>query len=197
MAEAGDNVVRLEPAQEALRHGFLGWQCRLRQLAVRQHSGKPTPGMCPVLHVAGREIGPVTVVLNKVDHQQDLSQFRFMAKRTHDPRERFKAAVDYLSATYFQTPASFTDCLTALFGPEATLPGRIAGRDDCMLAFTQFSQSFQLPCTATLLPADTPAYQATYWHNVLFNPATPGDARILAFTPDWARAQADPPPLGA
>ncbi len=32
---AGATVVRLEAAQAALRDRFLGWQCRLRQMAVR------------------------------------------------------------------------------------------------------------------------------------------------------------------
>ncbi len=37
-----------------------------------------------------------------------------------------------------------------------------------------------------------PAFQATYWHNALFNPALPGGLRVLAFQPDWARAEAEP-----
>ena len=37
-------------------------------------------------------------------------------------------------------------------------------------------------------------YQASYWHNKLFNPAMPADIRILAFAPDWSSAEADPPP---
>jgi len=31
-------------------------------------------------------------------------------------------------------------------------------------------------------------YQATYWHNRLFNPNPPPGAQVLAFTPDWAHA---------
>lgn len=193
MSESGGNVVRLEPAQAAMRQAFLGWQCRLRQIAIRQHDGRPTSGLCPELDVAGQPIGPITVVLNKADPEPSLAQFRFMAKRTHDPRERYKAAIDYLAATYFQTPSSFADDLTALFGPGAKLPRRLAGRDDCVLHFEQFSQRFRLPCAAHLLHADAPAYQATYWHNALFNPEIPSGVQIVAFAPDWAHAEADPP----
>ncbi len=38
-------VVRLETAQAALRDHFLGWQCRLRQLAVREAGGRPSSGI--------------------------------------------------------------------------------------------------------------------------------------------------------
>lgn len=187
-------MVRLEPAQEAMRQAFFGWQCRLRQIAIRQHEGRPTAGMRPELSLAGEALGPITVVLAKADPEPALAQFRFMAKRTHDPRERYKAAIDYLAATYYQTPGSFADGLTALFGPDAKLPRRLAGRDDCVLHFEQFSQRFRLPCGADLLHPDTPAYQATYWHNALFNPEMPSGVQIVAFAPDWAHAEADPPP---
>ena len=43
------------------------------------------------------------------------------------------------------------------------------------------------------LPPEHPAFQATYWHNALFNPALPGSVRVLGFQPDWSRAEADPP----
>jgi hypothetical protein len=44
------------------------------------------------------------------------------------------------------------------------------------------------------LDESDPAWQLTYWHNSLFNPALPGDVRILGFKPDWACATAEPPP---
>ena len=55
-------VVRLEAAEAALRDHFLGWQCRLRQLAVREAGGRPTSGMRPELRldVEGPPIGTIT-----------------------------------------------------------------------------------------------------------------------------------------
>jgi hypothetical protein len=190
-----DNVVRLEVAQEALRGGFLGWQCRIRQIAVREHGGRPTPGMQPVLEVAAQRVGPITVVLHKRDGGETTSQFRFMVKRTHDPLERYEAAMRHLAAAYYQRPDSFSDQMTALFAPDASLPRRIAGRTDCVLLFEQFRQRWRLPCTARLLDPSTPGWQATYWHNALFNEHLPGGVQIVAFAPDWTRAEADPPPF--
>jgi hypothetical protein len=193
--EASGNVVRLDAAQDALRHAFLAWQCRIRQIAVREHGGRPTAGMRPLLEVATRPVGPITVVLNKLDQGETTSQFRFMAKRTHDPADRYDAALRYMAAAYYQRPDSFSDRLTALFAPEAELPLRIAGRTDCVLTFAQFSQSWRLPCAAELLEPGAAEYQATYWHNALFNPRLPAGVRIVAFAPDWMRAEAARPPI--
>ena len=195
MAQRTGNVVRLDAAQDALRHAFLAWQCRIRQIAVREHGGRPTPGMRPVLEVAAQRVGPITVVLNKRDGGESTTQFRFMVKRTHDPADRYDAALRHLAAGYYQRPDSFSDRLTAVFPPEAELPVQISGRADCALLFAQFSQRWRLPCAARLLDADAADYQATYWHNALFNPRLPGRVRIVAFAPDWARAEADPPPV--
>ena len=195
MSETTGNVVRLDAAQDALRHAFLAWQCRIRQLAVREYGGRPTPGMRPVLEVAARRVGPITVVLNKRDGGATTTQFRFMVKKTHDPADRYDAALRHLAAAYYQRPDSFSDRLTAVFSPEAELPAQISGRADCVLIFAQFSQTWRLPCAAQLLDPEAPEYQATYWHNALFNPRLPGGVRIVAFAPDWTRAEAEPWPI--
>lgn len=188
-------IVRLEAAEDVLGSAFLGWQCRIRQIAIREYGGRPTSGMRPVLEVAEQRVGPITVVLNKRDHGETTTQFRFMAKKTHDPQERYEAAMRHLAAAYYQRPESFSDEMTALFAPEAALPQQIAGRADCVLIFEQFNQTWRLPCTARLLAEESPAYQATYWHNALFNPRLPSGTRIVAFAPDWSRADAEPPPV--
>ena len=195
MSETTGNVVRLDAAQHAWRHAFLAWQCRIRQIAVREHGGRPTSGMRPVLVVAGPRVGPITVVITKRDGGATTTQFRFMVKKTHDPADRYDAALRHLAAAYYQRPDSFSDRLTAVFPPEAELPVQISGRTDCVLSFAQFSQTWRLPCVAQLLEPDTAEYQATYWHNALFNPRLPGGVRIVAFAPDWARADADPSPV--
>ena len=187
-------MIQLDAVQAALRNAFLGWQCRIRQIAVRDHAGRPTPGMRPVLEVAAQRVGPITVVLNKHDGGETTTQFRFMFKKTHDPVERYEAAMRHLAAAYYQRPESFSDRMTALFAAEADLPRQIVGRSDCVLSFDQFSQHWRLPCTAQLLDSAAALYQATYWHNALFNPRLPGGVQIVAFAPDWARAEADPSP---
>lgn len=188
-------VVRLEAAQMALRDHFLGWQCRLRQHAVRNDEGRPGQGMCPGVILAGgeRPIAQVTVLIVMRDPAETTAQFRHMVRATKDPAERYKNALKVLAATYYQRPRDFSDELTALFGAGSALAERLVKDQDCTLRFEQFSQSYQLPSRVRCLDAQEAGYQATYWHNSLFNPHLPGDVRIIGFKPDWAKAVAEPP----
>ena len=192
---AGDNdkIVRMNASEDAMIKAFLGWQCRLRQLSVRNDEGRPSAGMRPTLSVAGQVAGTITVVITKNDSERWTSEFRHIVKRTHDPRERFDAALRFLQSNYYQEPTSFDDRLTAVFGMTAMLPRQIAGRADCVLAIEQFRQSYHLPCKAELLDKNDPSFQTTYWHNALFNPSLPADVQIVRFCPDWRHAEADPP----
>ncbi|MGI9419523.1 MAG: hypothetical protein ACR2RA_16980 [Geminicoccaceae bacterium] len=180
---------------EALRQAFLGWQCRLRQLAVRENEARPSPGMRPTLEVASQNAGAITVVLTPIDPKASTDEFRHIVRRTHDPRERYQAALRHLQSSHFQDPARFDERLTAVFGADAELPAKLSGRDDCILAFEQFSQRYRLTCSAEQLAPEAPAFEATYWHNALFNPGLPAKVQILRFIPDWSRSSADPSPV--
>jgi hypothetical protein len=188
-------VVRLEGAQVALRNHFLGWQCRLRQLAVREAEGRPSEGMRPILEIPGAESPPVqiTTLIVHLDPQVITAEFRHLVRRTQDPAERHKSALRLLSASYYQYPEDFSDRLTALFGPSTDLAAQLPLAGRCTLHFEQYSQRYRLPCGVRSLPEDDPAYQATFWHNSMFNPYLPAGVKILAFAPDWAEAEADPP----
>ena len=193
-AEIG-RVVRLEAAQAALRDHFLGWQCRLRQLAVREAGGRPSSGMRPKLRLgeAGPPLGAITTLILRRAPAEATAQFRHMVRKTQDPAERYASALEMLAAAYYQRPREFSDQLTALFGPGSEIAERVLSAGRCRLAFEQYSQSYTLPCSVRALAEDDPAYQATYWHNALFNPALPGGVRVLGFQPDWALAEAEPP----
>jgi len=117
-----------------------------------------------------------------------------MVRRTHDPKERYDAALRYLQSAHFQDPTNFDDRLTAVFGAEADLPRQLSGRSDCVLRFEQFNQRYWLTCEAVRLDPESPAFEATYWHNALFNPSLPAEVQIVSFTPDWSLARAEPLP---
>jgi hypothetical protein len=190
-------LVRLEGAKLALRQHFLGWQCRLRQLAVREGDGRPTEGMRPLVRVGDRDLGRVTVVLNRLPEHALVPELRFTVQRTQEPVERWEAAMRLFQGGYFQEPRLFGDELTALFPAEAALPHEVLGAGRCTLAFRQFGQSYLLPCAPRRLAKAEPLFEATWWHNALFNPNLPPDAQILAFAPDWGAAEADPSPIRA
>jgi len=188
--QASDNVVRLEPAAAALRDEFIGWQCRLRQLAVRQDGGRPSAGMRPrVLSPAGDELAAgIIVLIVPAQPEETIKLFRHQVLKTLDPVERWEKALELMSASYFQRPRDFSDVLTALFSGGSGLVDRLLAFGACRLEFAQYAQGYRLPCRVRALAEADAFYQATYWHNRLFNPNPPPEARVLAFAPDWAHA---------
>lgn len=178
---------------EKLRLGFLGWQCRIRQHAVRQAGGRPSSAMCPAVSVGAEPLARIIVVMNKAEPEEITAEFRHIVRRTHDPRDRYNAAIRLLSAYYYQKAFTFSDELTAVFGLDSALARKLLSARRCELEFEQYNQRWRLPSRVSRLQEEDPAYQATYWHNCLFNPAFPGAVQILAFTPDWRAAEADPP----
>ena len=154
------NVVLTDVAAQQLRDDFLGWQCRLRQLSARQAGGRPLDGMRPkVLSPAGDLLSAgVIVLLVEQDPVNTTRMLRFNCQKTHDPIERYDKVLELLSAAYFQYPKTFSDEMTALFGPASELPE---------------SHDF---------------FQATYWHNHMFNANMPPSIRVLGFKPDWPHA---------
>ncbi len=185
-------IVVLNSALAALRDDFLGWQCRVRQLCVRRNGGMPLPAMRPrVVGAKGEVLSEgITTVLVQHDPRRATDMFRQVYRRTQDPRERYAKALEILAASHFQRPKEFTDEMTALFCQGSPLAGRLIRDRACVLEFDQFNQGYRIPCGVQELGERDIAYQATYWHNVLFNPALPPAPLILAFTPDWSGAHA-------
>jgi len=180
----------------SIRDHFMGWQCRLRQYAVRQDGGRPGEGMCPeaVSSEGATSLGRVTLLIVRRDSETITAEFRHMCQRTFDPADRYASAIQYLSAAYYQQPERFDDEMTALFGGDSKTAATLAAAGGCSLGFAQYSQRYQLPCRVRTLAETEPGFQATYWHNLLFNPGLPGNVSVLGFTPDWSTATADPSP---
>jgi hypothetical protein len=183
------------PAQK-LRDHFRAWQCRVRQIAMRQDGGRPSPGMRPrVLDTAGREIAPaLTVLIVPKDSAETTALFRFQVQKTSDPKDVYERGLALLQADYFQQPETFSDRLTALLPGGSALSTTLLAERACILEFDQFRQIYRLPSKVSSLPSGDPAREATIWHNRLFNPSLPDDVQVLAFRPDWDLAEATPAP---
>jgi hypothetical protein len=179
---------------EKLRDHFLGWQCRIRQIAVREHGGRPSAGMRPrALTSAGGEIAPaLTVLIVPKEPAESTAFFRFQVQKSPDPREVYRRGLAFLQADYFQRPAEFSDRLTAVLPAESAVADTLLREATCLLEFDQFRQFYSLPCAVFALSDSDAAREATLWHNRLFNPALPDAVFVLAFRPDWARAEARP-----
>ena len=182
--------------EETIRNHFLNWQCRLRQIAMRQDGGRPAPGMRPQLLLKGGEmLSPgVIIVLVPLEPEESTDFFRFQCQKTHDPAQIYEKGLQFLQGTHFQQARSFNDELTALFDSSSKVAETLLEEGECLLAFEQYSQRYKMFCSVRQLEPDDDAWQATYWHNRLFNAALTSDAVVLGLKPDWTSAQADPDP---
>ena len=183
-------------SNDALRDHFLGWQCRIRQIAVRQFAGQPMPAMQPSVWTRKGQIlsERMTVLIVKAEPAESTAYFRHQLKRTHEHAEAREAGLAWLAADYFQDPLSFSDAMTASFGAESPLAAAILAARTVLLDFDQYSQRYRIFCRTRRLETGDPARLATLWHNRLFNPNLAGDAAVLAFRPEWKSAEADPWP---
>ena len=187
----------ITPVRHPLRDAFLKWQCRVRQIAMREGLGRPDDAVTPALWLEGAEapMGHVITVLNKAPNASKTPELMHIAKRTADPAERRNKAIEFLSQVYYQKGQEFSDMLTATFPPgsEGAAAIREAGR--CRLVFEAYAQRWELSCRVWRLAEHHPLHQATWWHNFLFNPQLAPDTVILGFEPDWAASTADPSPV--
>jgi hypothetical protein len=183
-----------EAEAASLRNHFLGWQCRIRQIAMRQDGGRPSPGMRPrVLNGAGRELSPaLTVLIVPKTPAESTAFFRFQVQKSPDPRDIYERGLTFLQADYFQHPSAFADTLTAVLPGDSELAATLLAEAGCVLEFRHFRQFYRLPCAVFALAPYDPARDATLWHNRLFNPTLPDAVQVLAFRPDWVMAEARP-----
>lgn len=190
MAMDSDKVILIGEAAVQLREDFLHWQCRLRQMAMREGSGRPSPGMRPVIFSRDeKQLAASTVVLlHKLEPEESTAFFRHQVLKTQDPVERWEKATEHMAAGYFQRFRDFDDTLTALFAPHSELVDAMLNHGKVNLEFAELNQRFRLLCRVRELAEHDELYQATYWHNRMFNPNIPAGVRVVTFVPDWSRS---------
>ena len=183
-------------SDEALRHQFMGWQMRIRQIAMRDHGGRPLPAMRPRVSTPKGEVvlAAMTVLMVPAEPSEATAFLRFQVMKTNEAQKVYDSAIKYLQAEHFSSEVAFSDQLTALFPAGSETAAALIAMKRCLLDFNQWNQSWRLPCKVTLLKGSDEAREHTLWHNRVFNPMIGNDAMVLGFTPDWKKAQADPMP---
>jgi hypothetical protein len=193
-----DKIVARDSMQRNERHPlqdhFLGWQCRVREYAMRNNDGRPTPGMCPRASLeSGIEVAAgLTLLLLPLEPHESIQQFRFWSQKTHDPQERYKKAIEWLSSAFYQHIEDFNGVMTGLFPKESATGDTLLKNGSCTLEFNYQQQSFKLPCSVGEMSKEGEDFDFTYWHNFLFNPYLSPEVRVLSFEPDWSAANAEP-----
>ena len=167
---------------------FIAWQCRLRKMSMRELGGRPTAGMSAGVHSVsgGEEQARVNFLIDKQDSDSVTSELRHIIKKTPDPAEWVKNGLRILAERHYQDDFNFSGQLTALFGLDSSVADALISVGECRLKFVQDSIQHEFDFTVAVLSEQESAYQATYWHNHLFNPTIPGKVQILRFIPQFS-----------
>lgn len=183
-----------ELKKSPLRDGFMRWQCRVRQIAMRDNLGRPDETISPIVTVQeeSQPIGQIITVLSKWGPYSKVPELQHIAKRTNDPAQKRDKAIEFLSEYYYQNPSEFSDTLTATFTPNSATAEKLLSSKEVTLEFEAYNQKFQLRCGTKQLQNYDELFQATWWHNLLFNPDLHPKTIVLAFIPDWITSSADP-----
>lgn len=183
-------------SDEKLRNYFVAWQCRIRQIAVRDYEGQPLPGLRPQVSLRSGELllPAMTVLLIPENNVASSAYFRFQLQKTSDPAAIREAGIKYMAGGFYQEPELFSDEVTAVFGAGSELAGRMLRNKQVILDFEQFSQSFRMFCKVRQVPSRDEAHEASLLQARIFNPQIGNDADVLAFKPTWKSAAASPMP---
>src|SRR5262245_19360771 len=144
-------------SNQALRDYFLGWQCRLRQMAMRDYGGEPLPGMRPKVSAkTGRIIAPaIIVLLIEREPRASTGFLKFQVQKNNEAERAFEAGVKYLGEDYYQRPEMFSDEMTAVFAAQSPVAQATVRACEVLFDFAQFSQTFRMFCRVRLLkPTD-------------------------------------------
>jgi hypothetical protein len=182
-------------ANTEMRDAFLGWQCRIRQIAMRDYGGQPLAGMRPrVATRSGALLAPALVVLLiPRETTESTAFFKFQVQKTNEPQKTLEAGVAYLGADFYQLPELFSEETVAVFQPGSGLAADISAAREVLLDFEQFSQSFRMFCRVRRLARKEAAREAALWQARIFNRDIPNDSEVLGLRPDWKNAHAEPP----
>jgi len=188
-----DKVGMSKPGGNPMRLQFLRWQCRVRQIAMREKDGRPDDTIMPAVILPGdtEPMGQIITVISKSEPYSKTPELMHMVKRTNDPAQRREKALQLFSETYYQKASEFSDQLTATFQPGSEGAASILDAGGCTLAFAGYGERYELSCRVEALDPYDPLYQATWWHNALFNPNLSADVSVLSFNPDWRHCVAE------
>ena len=180
--------------QHPLKDAFLRWQCRIRLIAMRENQGRPGDGVVASLTLPGESepMGSIITVLSKAPMHSMIPELKHMVVQELDPSRRRNKALQFFSESYYSKHVEFSDLLTSTFPSKSEGAAIIMESGGCTLTFEAYNQRFELDCRVRRLSKNEPFYQATWWHNLLFNPTLKPDIEMLCFAPNWDQSSANP-----
>ena len=173
----------MEPAEQYQR--FIAWQCRLRKMSMRELGGRPTEGMSAGVYsiAGGEEQSRINFLIVRKDPQERTDEFRHIVRKSPDSSEWVKNGLRILSELHYHEDNRFDNQLTALFSLDSEVAYALIKAGQCHLKFAQDSIEYAFDFDVSSLNQNDNKFEATYWHNRLFNPTLPGKVRVLGFNP--------------
>ena len=164
---------------------FMRWQCRLRKRSMRELDGRPTDGMTAGIHSVngGDEQARINFLILHSDPAGRTAEFQHIVRKTPDSSQWMKDGLRILAERHYQDDEPFSERLTALFALDSQVAYALLKAGQCRLSFAENSIAHEFDFEVSSLNHDDALFEATYWHNRLFNPALPGKVRVLGFTP--------------
>ena len=103
-----------------LRLAFLRWQCRVRQMSMRDQDGRPDDAIMPAVILPGQPdaMGHIITVMNKSPGYSVTPELEHMAAKTNDPAQRRQNAIQFLSSSYYQKAAEFSEFMEEISARE-------------------------------------------------------------------------------
>ena len=164
---------------------FISWQCRLRKMSMRERGGRPSPGMSAGVYSVsgGDEQSRLNFLIVRENDGARTGEFRHIVRKTQDPSEWIKNGLRILAEMHDQEAGQFDNRLTALFSLDSGLAEALLEAGQCRLKFAEGSVDYEFDFDVAALNAGDDYFEATYWHNRLFNPTLPGNVQVLSFCP--------------
>ncbi len=164
---------------------FISWQCRLRKMSMREMAGRPLPGMRANLYSikGGEEQAQLQFLIVKQQDASVTAELQHIVRKTPDPTEWVKNGLRILAERYYQDDFNFSNKITALFSLDSSVSEALVAAGECHLKFKQDSIAHAFDFDVCKLDESDDDYQATWWHNRLFNPTLPGKVIVLEFKP--------------
>ena len=186
-----DTILPMEYFNHPIKDAFLKWQCRVRQIMMRQNEGKPNNAIMPELVFNKEEkIGSIITQIVKSPQHSVTQELVHLAKKTYDPAQRREQAIKFLSATYYQKFKEFADIITATFQEDSRGAELILSSKKCFLNFEAYNQRFFINVKPVKLKGSHFASEATIAHNQLFNPMFNPKSQVVGFFPNWEESEA-------
>lgn len=176
-----------------LRNKFLHWQCRAREISMRDNQGRPDDAIKPNLILGGetQKLGQIITVLSRLPLYSKTPEMMHLVKSKFDPAACQEAGVQFFSENYYQKSFQFSDVLTAGFSPNSALAKLISDKMSCQLIYEYYAQRFDIVCKAREIKKDDHLFQATWWHNRIFNPRLNPNIIVIGFEANWKASNAN------